>query len=318
MGSVPAIELEQLAVSYFAGLVRSETPAVRDLSFRVESGEVFGFLGPNGAGKTTTIHALLGFLFPVRGTASVFGCRAGDVEARSRLGFLPENFAFHRFLTAAKLLRLHLRLAGVHADTVGESRLVRDLLHRVKLDGQGEVRIGRFSRGMLQRIGLAQALLNDPDLLILDEPTSGLDPLGRKEVRELILDLKSRGKTVFLSSHLLSEIEMVSDRVAVVHQGLLKHVGRVCDLVNTGNLVEAIISGLDPALPSAADLRAWVLEEGGSLTPDGTTVRVVIESGKKRALLEKVWVSGADVVSLNPVRGSLEDLFVKLVENPAE
>lgn len=316
MGSVPAIELEQLAVSYFAGLVRNETPAVRDLSFRVESGEVFGFLGPNGAGKTTTIHTLLGFLFPVRGVARIFDCRAGHVEARRRLGFLPENFAFHRFLTAKNLLRFHMRLAGVHSDTVGESRLVADLLHRVKLDAQREVRIGHFSRGMVQRIGLAQALLNDPDLLILDEPTSGLDPLGRREVRELILDLKSRGKTVFLSSHLLSEIEMVSDRVAVVHQGLLKHLGRVCDLVNTGSLVEAVISGLDPALASAGDLRAWVVEEGGSLTLDGATVRVVIDSGKKRALLERAWACGADVVSLNPVRGSLEDLFVKLVENP--
>jgi ABC-2 type transport system ATP-binding protein len=144
---------------------------------------------------------------------------------------------------------------------------------------------------------------------------SGLDPLGRIEVRELILDLKSRGNTVFLSSHLLSEIEMVSDRVAVVHQGLLKYVGRVSDLVNTGNLVEAVISGFDAALPSAADLRAWIIEEGGSVVPDGSLVRMVIESGKKRDLLEKAWASGADVVSLNPVRGSLEDLFVKLVEN---
>jgi ABC-2 type transport system ATP-binding protein len=312
-----AIELENLRVSYFAGLVRRETPAVTDVSFRVEPGEVFGFLGPNGAGKTTTIHTLMGFVFPIGGTARLFDYPAGDLNARRRVGFLPENFAFHRFLTAEKLLRLHLRLAGLRRSRPAEDELVSDLLHRVKLQGAGDTRIGRFSRGMVQRIGLAQALVNDPDLLILDEPTSGLDPLGCREVRELILEHKRRGKTVFLSSHLLSEVELVSDRVAVIDRGSLKHVGRVRDLVNAGDRIEVVISGLIPGTLACEDLRAWIEAEGGSINPNGEGTRVVISATQKGALLEKIRTSGGDVVALNPVRGSLEDLFVKLVEGPS-
>jgi ABC-2 type transport system ATP-binding protein len=303
-----AIELENLSMSYYAGLVRRETPALRGVSFRVEPGEVFGFLGPNGAGKTTAIHILMGFIFPIRGCASLFGYPAGDLRARRRAGFLPENFAFHRFLTAGKLLRFHLRLAGVRSDRAGEERMTQELLRRVKLETQRDVRIGRFSRGMVQRIGLAQAVLNDPDLLVLDEPTSGLDPIGRKEVRELIVEFKARGKTIFLSSHLLSEVELVCDRVAVINQGSLKQVGRVQELLGAGDQVEVVVSTLSD------ELRDWAQAEGGAVALDGSHTRIIIDGRHQRALIEKTWAAGADVISVNPVRSSLEDLFVKLVE----
>jgi ABC-2 type transport system ATP-binding protein len=311
----PVIEFDNLSASYFAGLVRRETPAVRGVSFQVQAGEVFGFLGPNGAGKTTSIHVLMGFLFPTGGSARLFGLPAGDREARRRVGFLPENFAFHRFLTAAGLLRFHRRLAGIKMDGAGEQRLVQDLLHRVKLEAQSDIRIGRFSRGMIQRIGLAQTLLGDPDLLVLDEPTSGLDPVGRKEVRELILELKKCGKTVFLSSHLLSEIELVCDRVAVIDKGSLKHIGRISELTSDASLIELVISGLPWGEPAAEDLYAWIAAAGGQVASQGNQVKVVIGAAHKRALLEKVWASGADVDSLNPRRSTLEDLFLKLVGN---
>jgi len=311
----PVIEFDNLSASYFAGLVRRETPAVRSVSFQVQVGEVFGFLGPNGAGKTTSIHVLMGFLFPTGGSARLFGLPAGDQEARRRVGFLPENFAFHRFLTASGLLRFHRRLAGIKVDAAGEERLVQDLLRRVKLEAQSKVRIGRFSRGMLQRIGLAQALLGDPDLLVLDEPTSGLDPLGRKEVRELILELKKRGKSVFLSSHLLPEIELVCDRVAVIDKGSLKHVGTIAELSSDASLVELVISGLPLGEPAAEELRAWIAAAGGEVASQGNQVKVVIAAAHKRAVLEKVWACGADVKSLNPLRSSLEELFLRLVGN---
>jgi ABC-2 type transport system ATP-binding protein len=305
------IELDNLSVSYYAGLVRRETRAVSQVSFQVEAGEVFGFLGPNGAGKTSTIHTLMGFIFPSGGAARLLGFPAAHWRARLRVGFLPENFAFHRYLTAEKLLRFHRRLAALPAN--GSEGVVQDLLQRVKLEAQREVRIGRFSRGMAQRIGLAQALLNDPDLLLLDEPTSGLDPLGRREVRELILALKAQGKTVFVSSHLLPEIEVISDRVAVIDQGRLKYAGRVQDLAAAGELIEVAISGINGDAPAAEELKAWIAAEGGRIVADGGAAKVTIDSRHKRALLERVWTSGGDVVSLNPVRGSLEDLFVKLV-----
>src|SRR5688572_22829703 len=203
--------------------------ALNGLDLEVNAGEVFGFLGPNGAGKTTTMNVLLGFLPPTSGTASLFGIDVRQPIARQRIGYLPENTYYYKFLTAEELLRFY---AGIFGLTRMETdKRIEDLIKLVELGHAAKRPIKTYSKGMQQRVGLAQALINNPDLLIFDEPTSGLDPIGRMKVREIIQRLKNEGKTVFFSSHELGEVETVCDRVAIVNQGELKVQGRVADLV---------------------------------------------------------------------------------------
>jgi ABC-2 type transport system ATP-binding protein len=203
--------------------------AVNQLNLKVQAGEVFGFLGPNGAGKTTTMNVLLGFVNATDGEAFLFGVNVREPIARQRIGYLPELTYYYKFLTAEELLRFYSRIFGIprgHAD-----QRIDQLLKLVELEGARKRPIKTYSKGMQQRVGLAQALINNPDLLILDEPTSGLDPLGRMKVRGIIQRLKNEGKTVFFSSHELGEVETVCDRVAIINQGELKVEGRVADLV---------------------------------------------------------------------------------------
>lgn len=203
--------------------------AVNDLNLKVYAGEVFGFLGPNGAGKTTTMNVLLGFVNATRGAAFLFGVDVREPIARQRIGYLPELTYYYKFLTAEELLRFYARIFRIPpAET---DKRIAQLLKLVELEHAAKRTIKTYSKGMQQRVGLAQALINDPDLLILDEPTSGLDPLGRMKVREIIQRLKNEGKTVFFSSHELGEVETVCDRVAIIHQGQLRVEGRVADLV---------------------------------------------------------------------------------------
>jgi len=224
------LETKNLRVEYparHAGQARHV--AVKGLDLRVKAGEVFGFLGPNGAGKTTTMNVLLGFVSATSGAAFLFGVDVRKPIARQRIGYLPELTYYYKFLTAEELLRFYARIFGLPRATA--DRRIDQLLKLVELDRVGRRPIKTYSKGMQQRVGLAQALINDPDLLILDEPTSGLDPLGRMKVREIIQRLKSEGKTVFFSSHELGEVETVCDRVAIINQGELKVEGRVADLV---------------------------------------------------------------------------------------
>ena len=205
--------------------------AVKDLNLSVRAGEVFGFLGPNGAGKTTTMNVLLGFVNATAGEAFLFGVNVREPIARRRIGYLPELTYYYKFLTAEELLRFYARIFGLRRSEA-DQRIDR-LLNLVELESARKRPIKTYSKGMQQRVGLAQALINDPDLLILDEPTSGLDPLGRMKVREIIQRLKDEGKTVFFSSHELGEVETVCDRVAIIHQGELKVEGRVAELTET-------------------------------------------------------------------------------------
>ncbi|MCX8091051.1 MAG: ABC transporter ATP-binding protein [Verrucomicrobiae bacterium] len=224
------IEIRELRVEY-PGRNRSEPPrvAVDGLSLSVRPGEVFGFLGPNGAGKTTTMNVLLGFVNATGGEAFLFGVNVREPIARQRIGYLPELTYYYRFLTAEELLRFYARIFGIpRAET---DRRIDALLKLVELESVRRRPIKTYSKGMQQRVGLAQALINNPDLLILDEPTSGLDPLGRMKVREIIQRLKQEGKTVFFSSHELGEVETVCDRVAIISQGRVREEGRVSDLV---------------------------------------------------------------------------------------
>ena len=224
------LRTENLCVEYRTrGLKQEIKPALKGLNLSVGAGEVFGFLGPNGAGKTTTINVLLGFIPPTRGTAYLFGIDVRQPIARQRIGYLPEMTYYYKFLTAEELLRFYARIFALPS---GEAdKRIDHLLKLVELEPARKRLIKTYSKGMQQRVGLAQALINDPDLLVLDEPTSGLDPLGRMKVREIIQRLKNDGKTVFFSSHELGEVETICDRVAIINQGELKTLGRVDELV---------------------------------------------------------------------------------------
>ena len=223
------LQTQKLRVEYRSREVRSENKiALRGLDLEVRAGEVFGFLGPNGAGKTTTMNVLLGFTQPTSGTASLFGIDVRQPIARQRIGYLPEMTYYYKFLTAEEILRFYAKIFGLAR---GEAdKRIAALLKLVELEHAAKRPIKSYSKGMQQRVGLAQALINNPDLLILDEPTSGLDPLGRMKVREIIQRLKNEGKTVFFSSHELGEVETVCDRVGIVHQGELKAVGTVAEI----------------------------------------------------------------------------------------
>lgn len=226
------LRTEKLRVEYRSREMRQATKiALHGLDLEVGAGEVFGFLGPNGAGKTTTMNVLLGFVPPTSGAAYLFGIDVRQPIARQRIGYLPELTYYYKFLTAEELLRFYATIFGLPR-TVTTKR-IPELLKLVELEHAAKRPIKSYSKGMQQRVGLAQALINDPDLLILDEPTSGLDPLGRMKVREIIQRLKNEGKTVFFSSHELGEVESVCDRVAIVHEGRLKAVGRVAEITGS-------------------------------------------------------------------------------------
>jgi ABC-2 type transport system ATP-binding protein len=227
------LELKNLRVEYKTRSSQDRKLAVNDLNLRVNAGEVFGFLGPNGAGKTTTMNVLLGFVNASAGDAFLFGVNVREPIARQRIGYLPELTYYYKFLTAEEILRFYARVFGI--PSAEADRRIERLLKLVELEAARKRPLKTYSKGMQQRVGLAQALINDPDLLVLDEPTSGLDPLGRMKVREIIQRLKSEGKTVFFSSHELGEVETVCDRVAIINKGELKVEGPVAQLVAQHN-----------------------------------------------------------------------------------
>src|SRR5882672_4652271 len=224
------LDLLEIHKSYRSHLSIRKYWILRGLSLSIGEGEVFGFIGTNGAGKTTTIKLALCLIFPDQGSVRLFGEDASRVELRRRVGFLPENPYLYDYLTGEEFLDFHARLFGL--DRITRRKRVKDLLERVGLGNRGYRQLRHYSKGMLQRIGLAQALINDPELVVLDEPMSGLDPIGRREVRDIILDLKTRGRTVFFSTHILSDTEMICDRVGLLVRGSLKAVGRIDDLVS--------------------------------------------------------------------------------------
>jgi len=303
--ATPAIEFAGVTKVYQRRLGGVQVAALSGISFAVARGEVCAFLGPNGAGKTTSMNILMGFIYASSGTSRVFGYEPGDVRAKQRIGFLPENFAFYRYLNAEKLLRFHLRLSG--RAVADPEALIAGLLAKVKLDGYKGLKIGKYSRGMVQRLGIAQALLGDPELLVLDEPTSGLDPAGRKEVRDLILALKAEGKTIFLSSHILSEVEQICDRVIIIDRGYMVRAGTMQEMLAEGTRVEIVVDQL------TEDLEHAVKERGASVEREGNRVRISLDAAQKRAVVEMLWAGGSDVLSLTPVKTSLEETFLKVV-----
>ena len=280
--------------------------AVADLTLNVEQGEVFGFLGPNGAGKTTSIKMLLGLVKPTAGGASLLGAPLGDRATRGRIGFLPEHFRFHDWLTAEEFLTLHGRLYRMGAERL--RRRVDELLELMGLIPFRARQLKTYSKGMLQRIGLAQALLNDPALVFLDEPTSGLDPVGRRLVRDIIRDLRSRGTTVFLNSHLLSEIEITCDRVAFIKHGEVLRVSELRTLVNGATSVTIRAGGLSPEILTG--LAQW----GQDVRADGGQVTLTVaEETALPAIARYLVEQKAEVYALTPQHLSLEDLFIQIV-----
>ncbi len=301
----PAIEFSGVTKVYKRRFGGVAVPALSGVSFEVAEGEVCAFLGPNGAGKTTSMSILMGFIYPEYGDSKVFGWVPGDVRAKERIGFLPENFAFYRYLDAEKLLRFHLRLSG--RKLTQSQDLIADLLAKVKLDSYQGLKIGKYSRGMVQRLGIAQTLLGNPDLLVLDEPTSGLDPAGRKEVRDLILALKAEGKTIFLSSHILSEVEQICDRVIIIDRGHVVRAGALREMLTEGNRVEIVVDQVPDTLQPA------LIELGAVVEREAHQVRISVDAAQKRHVAEVLWASGCDLISLAPIKSSLEEMFLKLV-----
>ena len=285
----------------YRSFLGKEQWALRDFSLRVEPAEIVGFLGPNGAGKTTAIHIALGLARPTAGSGTLLGKKFGTVSVRSRLGFLSESPAFYH-QTARDVLRFCGALNGVREPNL--SRRADDLLQSIGLSEDSNRKIGKFSRGMLQRVGIAQALINDPDLLILDEPTSALDPLSRLKTRELLLQERKRGKSIFLSSHQLSEVELICDRVVFVDRGSVIRTGRTQELLRSSNEFEVTASGVQSAPPEAQIARV----EGGHLI-------FTISAAQQQAAIEYIWTAGGTVLSLVPKMRTMEDLFVELIAN---
>jgi len=284
-----------------------ETVAVDSLNLTVYAGEVFGFLGANGAGKTTTIKMLLGLAHPTAGQTRILGHAPGAPAAMAKVGFLPEHFRFSPWLTASSFLDVHARLYGMPADL--RRRRIPELLERVRLGDRGNTRLSEFSKGMLQRVGLAQALLNSPSLVFLDEPTSGLDPLGRRDVRKLIQGLREAGVTIFLNSHLLSEVEAVCDRIAIIERGRVLYVGTLDELTQGSVTVEIRASGLTSYL--LAGLEQW----GAVTQTDGMQIQMSVENEDALpAIADWLVQGGARLYTMASRRPSLEDLFVRIVE----
>jgi len=298
-----AIEILDLEKSYLVGFWRKRPKqALRPLRLTIEEGEVFGFLGPNGAGKTTTLKLLMGLVTPTAGTARILGMDIDDPRVKAQTGFLPEQPYFYDYLTAQELLTYYAQLSGVPAKE--RSRRVAGMLERVGLTDSARTQLRKFSKGMLQRVGLAQAILHDPKLVFLDEPMSGLDPMGRREVREMIQQMRNEGKTVFFSTHILSDAEALCDRVAIIHQGELRGVGAVAHLTSqTQGKVEIIFC--------AQSVPAALKNLGVEARVSGDMVNAVVEEEKQDAALEILQREHLRLISLTPVRSSLEEYYIQ-------
>lgn len=298
-----AIEVINLEKTYAVGFWRKRPRvALRPLNLAVNEGEVFGFLGPNGAGKTTTLKLLMGLVYPTGGSARILGMEISDPRVKAQIGFLPEQPYFYDYLTARELLAYYAHLSGVPAKEC--SSRIENVLKLVGLPDAANVQLRKFSKGMLQRVGIAQAVLHDPKVVFLDEPMSGLDPMGRREVRDLMAQLKQQGKTVFFSTHILADAEALCDRVAIIHQGELRGVGAGADLTSSvQGKIELVWAG--NAVP--ASMKSLSSE----CHVTGDTVRAVLPENQQDAALEALRREHLKLISLVPVRTSLEQYFVE-------
>ena len=298
---------EHLSKTFRVGFFGRKVQAVSDVSFSVHEGEVFGLLGPNGAGKTTIMKMLLGFIRPTAGRAVVAGFEAGSPEARRRFGYLPENHRYPSYLTGRGVLSYFGRLSGMSASLIEER--TGTLLEMVNMSKWSGTKVRKYSKGMMQRLGLAQALLNDPKVIFLDEPTDGVDPVGRKEIRDLIGRLREEGKTIFLNSHLLSEVELVSDRVAILNKGEMVRIGTVRELTEQATLyrVEVSESQGERFASAIARFAPREVQESGAVieASDPPQLNAVIDALRSDGIL---------ITSITPMRMTLEQLFIDIVQ----
>jgi ABC-2 type transport system ATP-binding protein len=301
-----ALEIQDLSKTYSVGFWKKRPRCVlKPLSLSVQQGEVFGYLGPNGAGKTTTLKLLMGLVYPTTGTARIFGRSIDDTSAKLDIGFSPEQPYFYDHLTAQELLEYYGQLSGIPA--AERKRRAGATLARVGLKDIELLQLRKFSKGMLQRVSLAQAILHDPKFLFLDEPMSGLDPIGRREVRDLIQELKDEGKTVFFSTHILSDAETLCDRVAILNQGELRGIGIVRELLSgAGNDVEIVWHG--------QVARAELERMGAKVRISGDIAHAVVPEAQLDPALDTLRKSNARIESVNPVRPSLEDFFISKLD----
>lgn len=307
---VAAIEIRGLTKTYSVGFWRKRPKlALSPLDLRVESGEIFGFLGPNGAGKTTTLKLLMGLVYPTAGCAHILDMELDDPRMKAQIGFLPEQPYFYDYLTARELLEYYGQLSGVAASE--RSAKVKNVLGRVGLGDSASIQLRKFSKGMLQRVGIAQAILHEPKVIFLDEPMSGLDPMGRREVRDLMEELQQEGKTVFFSTHILSDAEALCDRVAILHLGKLRSIGTVADLTSSVHgKVEFIWQGT--TVPAAMH------HFGADCRVTGDTVRAIVPEESQDAVIDALRREHLRLISMTPVRKSLEDYFVQKVQPASE
>jgi ABC-2 type transport system ATP-binding protein len=281
-----ALEFQDITKNYVSAFGRKRFRALEGFSLAVQPGEIFGFLGPNGAGKTTAIHIALGLMFPNHGSGTMLGKPFGDAPTRKRIGFLAENIAFYN-RKASDAIRYYAELNGISGAELAAS--LKNVMQLLEIDAFSTKPVNKLSRGMLQKVGLAQALVNDPELLILDEPTSALDPAARVQVRELLLAMKRRGKTVFLSSHMLSEIELICDRIAILDRGKVVQAGTMAELVGSTGEYEI----------SYRDARR-------------TMQRKTVVASAQRATIEQIWAGGGEIISVEPKQRTLEEVFLAL------
>jgi len=302
-----AIEILGLEKTYMVGFWRKRPKrALQPLHLTVEDGEIFGFLGPNGAGKTTTLKMLMGLVFPTAGTARILGKDWTDPEVKAQIGFLPEQPYFYDYLTAHELLNYYGQLSGVPAKD--RKNRVEEVLQRVGLTDIKGIQLRKFSKGMLQRAGIAQAILHSPKLVFLDEPMSGLDLLGRREVRDIILQLQQEGKTVFFSTHILSDAEALCDRVAIINKGELRGVGAVEELTKA-------VQGKVEVVWQGTQVPGSMKALGGEFHVTGETVRTVILESQQDAAIDALRRERLRLISIIPVRTSLESYFVEKLQH---
>jgi ABC-2 type transport system ATP-binding protein len=302
------VQVEGLTKSFAGHIGRRAKRALRDVTFSVREGEIFGFVGPNGAGKTTTLKILMGLIRADGGRASVLGHDVRETEYRRLVGFLPEAPYFYDYLTGREILHFYARVCGVAG--AERARRVDTLLDWVGLAHAGDARLRTYSKGMLQRIGIAQALVHDPEVVFLDEPMSGLDPIGRKEIRDLVLRLHAEGKTVFMNTHILSDVEMLCHRVAIIVQGEIRYEGDPHAMLGDDELdTDVVLTGVSPALIDAFETRAL-----GTLRGVGDRIELRVANKRAGELLGEALAAGAQVVSVTPRRATLETLFLTAVE----
>jgi ABC-2 type transport system ATP-binding protein len=309
MSAREVVRIEDLVKDFRPGFGVRSVRVLHGISFSVREGEIFGFVGPNGAGKTTTLKILMGLIRATSGAASILDCDVRETAFRKHIGFLPENPYFYDHLTGREILTFYASLSGVAKPCRAER--VTQLLEWVGLSQAVDARLRTYSKGMLQRVGIAQALVHDPSVVFLDEPMSGLDPIGRKEIRDLILRLRTEGKTVFMNTHILSDVEMVCDRVAIIVRGRIRYEGSMDSLRTGGDReVDVVVAGLRPDVAAELEDRF-----GARLRVQGDRIELRVSEKCVNDLLGEVLSASAGIVSVTPLRASLESIFLSAVED---